>query len=201
MLVHAMWARSSVNGPGERAVVWFQGCGLHCPDCWNPSSHLFDSSRNRTVEEVGGWILACTGIEGVTFSGGEPFQQAPELRALCEYLRLKRASLSIGVFSGYALCELTGGHWRWKSVESDRWTKGDGRLFEQIRRFLDFGVFGRFRKTMACDDKPLCGSRNQEVVFFSDRYSRQDLQPQGYEVTITEYGGSVIVTGFPPASL
>jgi hypothetical protein len=51
---------------------------------------------------------------------------------------------------------------------------------------------------MACSDKPLCGSRNQEVVFFGDRYSQQDLQAQGYEVTISEDGATAIVTGFPP---
>ncbi len=37
-----------------------------------------------------------------------------------------------------------------------------------------------------------------EVVFFSDRYSQQDLQPQGYEVTISENGATAIITGFPP---
>lgn len=40
---------------------------------------------------------------------------------------------------------------------------------------------------------------NQEEVFFSDRYSHQDLQPQGYEVTISENGATAIITGFPPA--
>jgi anaerobic ribonucleoside-triphosphate reductase activating protein len=201
MLIHSMLPRSAVNGPGERAVVWFQGCDLRCAGCWNLASHPFDRSRDKPVDEVGNWILSCPGIEGVTFSGGEPFQQAPELSVLCDYLKMRRASLSIGVFTGYTLRELSGGQWRWKSAEDDGWTRGDVRLFDQIRGFLDFGVFGRFRKVMACNDKPLCGSRNQEVVFFSGRYSRQDLEPQGYEVTITEQGGITIVTGFPPANL
>src|ERR1039458_5691383 len=105
MLVHSMLSRSAVNGPGERVVVWLQGCDLRCPGCWNPSSHTFDRTRDmrrrRPVEEVGAWILACPGIEGVTFSGGEPFQQAPELRQLCEYIRARKPALSIGVFTGY----------------------------------------------------------------------------------------------------
>jgi len=52
-----------------------------------------------------------------------------------------------------------------------------------------------------CNDKPLCGSRNQEIVFFSNRYSPCDLAPQGYEVTISGDGGSAITTGFPPPNL
>lgn len=76
MLVHSMLPRScAVNGPGKRAVVWFQGCYLRRPGCWNVASHPFDRSRDQPVDEVGHWIHSCPGIEGVTFSGGEPFQK------------------------------------------------------------------------------------------------------------------------------
>lgn len=200
MLIHSMLPRSTVNGPGERAVVWFQGCDLRCRGCFNLATHPFDGSRDKSVDEVAEWILSCHRIEGVTFSGGEPFQQAADLCRLCHYIKLRRPDFSIGVFSGYTLRELVQGQWHWRS-DSDAWVKGDSALFEQIRHFLDFGVFGRFRQTMACNDKPLCGSRNQEVAFFSDRYSRHDLEPQGFEVTISEDGGIAIVTGFPPANL
>jgi anaerobic ribonucleoside-triphosphate reductase activating protein len=192
-----MLPRSAVNGPGERAVVWVQGCDLRCAGCWNPSSHVFDDNCHKPVEEVGAWILACPGIEGVTFSGGEPFQQASELQLLCEYLRVRQPALSIGLFTGYTLTELFQGRWHWRT-SGGAWSRGDGRLFDQIRQFLDFAVCGRFRHAMACSDKPLCGSRNQEVVFFSSRYSHRDLEPQGYEVMIGENGATTIITGFPP---
>ena len=66
MLVHSMLPRSAVNGPGERVVVWFQGCDLRCPGCWNPSSHPFDRTRDMPVEQLGEWVLSCRGVEGVT---------------------------------------------------------------------------------------------------------------------------------------
>src|SRR5688572_13333358 len=90
MLIHSMLPRSTVNGPGARAVVWLQGCGLRCPGCFNPATHSFDRDRDKTVEEVAERVLACEGIEGVTFSGGEPFQQAGDLRRLCEYIKFRR---------------------------------------------------------------------------------------------------------------
>ncbi|MBI1790627.1 MAG: 4Fe-4S cluster-binding domain-containing protein [Acidobacteria bacterium] len=68
MLIHSMLPRSTVNGPGARAVVWLQGCGLRCPGCFNPATHPFDRDRDKTVEEVAERVLACEGIEGVTFS-------------------------------------------------------------------------------------------------------------------------------------
>jgi hypothetical protein len=104
------------------------------------------------------------------------------------------------VFTGYSMSELAGSRWRWRDRKGDRWVNGNNRLFGQIKQFLDFGVFGRYRQSMACTDKPLCGSRNQEVVFFGDRYSHRDLQPQSYEVTINAGSGVAIVTGFPPAN-
>jgi anaerobic ribonucleoside-triphosphate reductase activating protein len=201
MLIQWMLRRSTVNGPGARAVVWLQGCDLRWPGCLNPATHDFDRDRDKTVEEVAERILACEGIDGVTFSGGEPFQQAADLRQLCEYIKLRRPDLSIGVFSGYTLQELLCGRWHWKGLDKDGWINGDRILFEAIKQFLDFGVFGRFRRTLVCTDKPLCGSRNQEVVFFSNRYAPRDLVPQAYEVTISEDGGSAIITGFPPPNL
>jgi len=38
MLLHSFVPASGANGPGLRSVVFFQGCTLHCPGCWNPSS-------------------------------------------------------------------------------------------------------------------------------------------------------------------
>jgi pyruvate-formate lyase-activating enzyme len=39
MQVHAVMECSLVNGPGRRTVVWFQGCKLSCPGCWNEATH------------------------------------------------------------------------------------------------------------------------------------------------------------------
>ena len=50
MLVHSVLPRSAANGPGERAVVWFQGCDLRCPGCWNESTHAFDRRRDRSCD-------------------------------------------------------------------------------------------------------------------------------------------------------
>lgn len=197
MLVHATFPFSTVNGPGNRAVVWFQGCSLGCEGCWNIQSHAFSTECCRGTEELGDWVLSCKQIEGVTFSGGEPFQQADELLRLCEYLKSLRPDFSIGVFSGYTLRELETGRWKFLDA-SGTWMASDPELFAAIRRFLDFGIFGRFNRHLACTDKPLCGSRNQSVVFFTDRYSERDLEPQGVEINIAEDGHLATINGFPP---
>ena len=43
--------RSAANGPGERFVLWVQGCPLACPGCWNPDTWAFERRDLRSVEE------------------------------------------------------------------------------------------------------------------------------------------------------
>ena len=137
----------------------------------------------------------------MTFSGGEPFQQAGELLDLCEYLKARNPGLSIASFSGYTITELTGGRWQYRSPRDHGWHQGTNGLFNRIVGYLDFGIFGRFSRLKVTGDKPLCGSRNQQVIFFSDRYSEQDLEPQSCEINISPDGNEMTVTGFPPAEL
>ena len=84
MLIHSIVESSRVNGPGIRAVVWFQGCTLACSGCWNKDTHSFSKSAGIEigVEELAQKIAALPNLDGVTFSGGEPLQQAPELLML-----------------------------------------------------------------------------------------------------------------------
>jgi anaerobic ribonucleoside-triphosphate reductase activating protein len=201
MQIHATISASEVNGPGRRAVVWFQGCNLKCPGCWNPATHGFGLGSEHTVQSIGDRLLACADIEGVTFSGGEPFQQAESLLDLCEYLKSARPDFSIGLFSGYTIRELVSGRWQHHSDRDSRWHQGSGALFERIRSHLDFGVFGRFNQAQQTADKPLCGSRNQKVVFFTNRYSSRDLRPQACEINISADGEGITITGFPPKEL
>jgi anaerobic ribonucleoside-triphosphate reductase activating protein len=204
MQIHEFISESRVNGPGRRAVLWFQGCSLGCLGCWNPQTHAFDEKseqQQQSVEEVASWILLCRDIEGVTFSGGEPLQQAPALLELCKYLKRYQSRLSLGIFGGYTIKELAAGRWQYRCRQDKLWHPGTADLFSQIAAHLDFGVFGRFARAQASSDKPLCGSRNQQVVFFTDRYSERDLETQSCEINLSLDGRAMTVTGFPPPDL
>jgi anaerobic ribonucleoside-triphosphate reductase activating protein len=200
MEIHATLSRSSVNGPGPRAVIWFQGCTLDCRGCWNPETHPAGIKPQQTIEEVGSWVLSCTDIDGVTFSGGEPFQQAVELLLLCEFLKRRHPTLSLGLFSGYTVHELSAGRWTYRH-QGQSGIPGSAELYQQITRHLDFGVFGRFTQAQASRDVPLCGSRNQQVEFFNTRYSAADLSPQACEIFISSDGDEIAMSGFPAAPL
>lgn len=98
-------ARSSVNGPGIRAVIWVQGCPLRCDGCFNPGFLPFSNGYPVTAENLAKTILAIDHLDGVTFSGGEPFAQAAPLAELGALLR--RCGLTVVTFTGFTWDQLT----------------------------------------------------------------------------------------------
>lgn len=194
MLLHAFVPASRANGPGLRAVVFFQGCRLHCCGCWNPQTH---SSRGRDVpvQAVLARIfeaLRREPLEGITFSGGEPMHQADAVAELTANIRAADAKLSLGMFSGYTEQELAQGIYFGRRI-TDRCHKA--ALWRQTRALLDFAVLGRYNQALPTRE-PLRTSLNQRLVLFSDRYQASSFGPQLIEVSIEASGGAVM-TGFP----
>jgi pyruvate-formate lyase-activating enzyme len=101
--LHAAAHVSTCNGPGRRIVVWTQGCGLACPDCFNPSTHSRTGGGEIEVEELARRIdvwarEAKEPVRGVTLSGGEPLAQA---RAVAALLDLIPPSLDVLLYTGH----------------------------------------------------------------------------------------------------
>lgn len=194
--VHSFLESSSVNGPGERAVIWLQGCSIGCPRCWNPATHLRSAGSNwAAVEEIVSWLSVVRSrieISGLTISGGEPLEQAPGLVQLVEDVHGQFPDLSTGLFSGYSETELDrGGYLCFPSAVAAE----KREFWRRIRRTLDFAVLGRYN-ALAPSSDPLITSKNQRLRLYSSRYSPADFMPQLVEVTIDGHGLTQ-VTGFP----
>lgn len=196
MFIHNKVSQSEANGPGNRTVVWFQGCALKCKGCWNPETHAFGKGQEVLITDLAKWILD-QGADGITFSGGEPFQSAPALLVLIDMLKDARPDFSIGSFTGYTLKELREGKYKWWSTAYDRWIDGDVKMADAILKQMDFIIAGRYNPQLRCDDKPLCGSSNQEVHFLSTRYSAKNLHSNIVEMLVDKEEGLVQITGFP----
>ena len=96
---------SVVDGPGIRFVLYVQGCSRRCPGCHNPGTHDPAGGVEADLGLVLGWIReARPALDGVTFSGGEPFEQAEALAELAKGVR--RLGLDIVIYSGYTFEEL-----------------------------------------------------------------------------------------------
>ncbi|MEZ5398695.1 MAG: 4Fe-4S single cluster domain-containing protein [Bryobacteraceae bacterium] len=194
MVLHSFVPASRANGPGLRSVVFFQGCSLHCPGCWNPSSQKFRGIELTVLEMAQRFEEATQleSLEGVTFSGGEPMQQAEALLELMREIRGVAPAVSLGMFTGYTEKELATGRY----VTRPRATAEQKReLWRTIQQLLDFAVMGRYDQRQPAME-PLRTSRNQRLVLCSNRYQDCDFGPQLVEISIEESGKSVL-TGFP----
>ena len=96
-------ARTSVLGPGVRAVVWVHGCPLRCAGCIAPEDLPFEGGEQREVGDLARWLNALPAdVTGVTFSGGEPMAQAGALAELVDEIRRDR-DWSVMSYSGFTL--------------------------------------------------------------------------------------------------
>lgn len=172
--------RSSANGPGDRFVIWVQGCPLACRGCWNPETWTFEKRDLRSIDELCDLILSTAEIEGVTFSGGEPFAQSRALARLAS--KVRASGLSVLVFSGYDLDELT----RPDHLE--------------LLSSTDILVAGRYKQTERSSGSLWRGSSNQRVYFLSNRYSCDSVQESGQVEFHLREGQAPLVTGFPVES-
>lgn len=99
--IHHFLPFTYANGPGCRATLWVQGCPLHCLGCSNPGTHAFGQGEWLAVDELAERIkILGRRIEGVTVSGGEPFNQVAALSELLHRLR-SETMLTVIVFTGY----------------------------------------------------------------------------------------------------
>lgn len=100
-----MLSSCRVLGPGNRGVLWVRGCQRRCRGCIAEPILDAPTGAGIPVEEMAERILSWPQLDGVTFSGGEPFEQAEALALLCQLLR-RRRELSIMSYSGFTLAEL-----------------------------------------------------------------------------------------------
>jgi anaerobic ribonucleoside-triphosphate reductase activating protein len=106
----------TVLGPGRRIGLWLQGCTIRCKGCVSQDTWPRDASRTIAVSTLVEWCrrTAPDGPDGVTISGGEPFEQPAGLRALLRGLVAWRrnAGLDFDIlcYSGYPLTRLRRQH-------------------------------------------------------------------------------------------
>ncbi len=170
----------SVLGHGKRIGIWLQGCSIRCPSCCSLDTWEFEKDRGIGVALLVDWCREVSGgsLDGVTISGGEPFDQPEALLALLNALDLwrgdDRGRFDILLYSGY----------------SERRVRRD---FTEHLRHIDAVVAGPYKES-AGGEKRYCGSDNQRILLCSqlaeERYGPEGLAgwKSGMQVTADDEG-------------
>ncbi|WP_269586189.1 4Fe-4S single cluster domain-containing protein [Roseibium sp. Sym1] len=93
-------------GPGSRIGIWFQGCSIRCHGCI--SADTWAAGRGQTtvteiMRAIERWLPEANGI---TISGGEPFDQCEALQELLIAIKAATAA-NVLLYSGYKIEEIS----------------------------------------------------------------------------------------------
>lgn len=149
MRITGFYENSCTNGDGWRSVLFVGGCPHRCEGCQNPQTWDFD--HGEKVENIDYYIERILEnrilIDGVTLSGGEPFQER-NINNLIKLVReVKEHGLDVWCYTGYRFEEL----------------KGHNK-FCLLLQELDVLVDGKFEKQEFCPDLKFKGSKNQRIL-------------------------------------
>ena len=73
--VNGVTGDSIVDGTGLRLTIFTQGCPHHCAGCHNPQTHDPAGGFWAETEEILSVLAENPLLDGITLSGGEPFEQ------------------------------------------------------------------------------------------------------------------------------
>lgn len=148
---------SYVDGPGERAVLFMQGCSIRCIGCQSPHLQATEGGTHYEVNIAFAYefVRQARAKQGlahplVTISGGEPFDQANDLSELVFLLRDQKVG-HIVVYTGYRYEDL------------NIMGKGQDWLSTVLSR-LDVLVDGPYQMEHGAPGMQYRGSRNQRAI-------------------------------------
>jgi anaerobic ribonucleoside-triphosphate reductase activating protein len=118
-------------------------------------------------------------VEGITFLGGEPFEQAEALSKLA--LMVKASGLSVVTFTGFTYDELL-------ANRNDH--------IKDLLLATDLLIDGPFIKERFDLSRPWVGSDNQQYRFLSERYNEYDLSKQCNQIEVRiDTNGKTFING------
>ena len=156
-------------GPGNRVAIWTVGCNKRCPGCANPE--LWERHLEQIIEpeKLALYVNSMKDkkIDGITITGGEPFDQAYEIEQFIEALGFETEIL---VFTGYRIEEL----------------ENDAERNSLLKR-IDVLIDGAYIREKNDGKSALRGSTNQRIHFLNkgmidkyDNYIREGRKIQNF---------------------
>lgn len=140
---------SLVNGPGIRRVFFSQGCKHNCDGCFNPDTHDFNGGELRNMDELIEDVRANPMIKGITFSGGDPLEQADKFAYMAK--KFKAMNLNIWCYTGYKYEEIV--------IKFN-----ENKALKELVENIDVLIDGKFDKSKKEERLKYRGSSNQRVI-------------------------------------
>lgn len=148
---------SIVDGPGIRYTVFVQGCTHGCEGCHNPGSHDLKGGYEEDTEKILEEIFRNPLLDGVTFSGGEPFLQAKPLVHIAREVKAK--GLNVVTYTGFDFEYLLN-------------AANDDNMYTELLKLTDILVDGKFMLDKRSIDLLFKGSSNQRIIDVQESFAQ-----------------------------
>ena len=142
-------------GPGERLVIWTIGCSKHCYKCSNPELWNKNPDKNIDVSELASitkQVINNQSIDGITITGGDPFEQIEELNKLLALLQ--EITDDVLVYTGYTIEEAE------KIIPKSEW--------ENMMQHTSVLIDGAYVDDLNDNECVLRGSSNQNIIYLDE---------------------------------
>lgn len=138
-----------VDGEGIRYSIYLAGCRHHCKGChnkasWNPQAGSLLTQQK--VDEIINEINANPLLDGITFSGGDPFYNPEEFLPLIKTIK-ERTNMNIWCYTGYTYEQLM-----------------NMKVCREILQLVDVLVDGKFIEDLYSPYLEFRGSSNQRII-------------------------------------
>lgn len=147
MKISNMIGDSIVDGRGLRFTIFTQGCTHNCIGCHNPQTHDLSGGHETTTNNIIYFIKENPLLDGITFSGGEPFLQSHECAALAK--EVHSLGLNVWTYTGYTYEEII-------SAQNEEW--------QELLLQTDVLVDGKFQPENRSMELKFRGSKNQKII-------------------------------------
>ena len=159
-------------------------CLQRCPSCCNPHMQEIKPVHITKVADLICHIEAAKtqyGLEGISLIGGEPLLQVRGLSQLASWC--KSHQLTVLVFTGFLYQEL---------IDSN------DLYINTLLANVDILVDGLYDRNLPDTERDWVGSRNQRVVFLTDRYSKGvEVQKHERMVEFQITDSTISMNGWP----
>lgn len=140
---------SLTNGEGIRKVIFAQGCRHNCKGCFNPETHSFTGGVLCDTDKIIESINNDKFIDGVTFSGGDPFEQPLEFAEIAKNINLS----SIWCYTGYTF-----------EYIMEEINNGNRPEWYELLKYIECLVDGKFDENKMGGKHKFRGSSNQRLI-------------------------------------
>ena len=177
---------SKALGPGNRAILWVQGCDRNCDSCISPEWKKRVTANLIEPQALAKLLLKDESITGITISGGEPMLQASQLKVFIEACR-KIRDVDIICYTGYTIEE----------IKADDLHPERAQLLELIDLLIDGPYL-----TEKDDLLGVRGSSNQNIILLSDRLKSYDFNNSKRTVEMRPIDNNeILMIGIPTPAI